>query len=450
MLLLGSALIASAVTFALLKDKKEPIKLGTSNTINDTHKTDIIDVFHSLSDATKICSPVELRPLSGQGVCCSQGWRASVKQSNNHILYIAPCGGGKSYNFVTPNVNSDTKGSFVVTDPVGEIRKNYKGNKKVYILNPFSNESIGYDPLKNCKNEFEVKKLAKIILMNGNDSARKGNATDKMDWIENAVPLLASYLIYCWYSKRYTFAQAIENICTQTMSYLECEIMQDEYDSPKILFESFSKVSASPQTLGSIRNVLNSCLQCFLDNSVKGLFTKPSINFSLLRTEESILFIQIPERHADYFAPLSATFLSQLFDILLDTNGLQIYMFFDEFCNIGKIGSGSEFCNILSTCRKHSISISAALQSLQQLFRTYGEIEGTELKEIFGVIMCASGLRDSTEYISGLLGTTTSNIDGIVKNRPLMSPDEIRRMKTNEILIICANKRPVKDYKICM
>jgi type IV secretory pathway TraG/TraD family ATPase VirD4 len=123
-------------------------------------------------------------------------------------------------------------------------------------------------------------------------------------------------------------------------------------------------------------------------------------------------------------------------------------MLLDELCNIGKIGSGAEFCNILSTCRKHGISISAAIQSLAQLYRTYGELEGKELGEIFGTIMCSGGLRDSSEYISGLLGFVTKGINGITQTKSLMSADEIRQLNDDEVLIICRNKRPVKDYKI--
>jgi type IV secretory pathway TraG/TraD family ATPase VirD4 len=438
--------VGSVVTLIKTKDKKQTIKNGYEQ--KDKHKTDVLDIFYSMSDAKKICSPFELRPLSGEGVWCSSNWRASIEQSLNHILYIAPCGAGKSRRFIIPNINTLTNSSVIVTDPVGEIRESYKGNKKVYKLNPFSDDSIGYDPLQNCNNEFEVKKLARIILMNGNSSARKGVATDKMDWIESAIPLVSSYLLYCWYCKRYTFSQAIENICTQTIGYLEYEIMQDEYESPKIQFKAFSKVDGSPATLASIRNVLNSCMQCFLDDNVRKLFSKPSIDFSLLRKEESILFIQIPERHAEFYSPLSATLMSQLFDILIDTEGLQVFMLFDEFCNVGKIGSGSEFCNILSTARKHGISISAAIQSLTQLYRTYNEIEGKELKELFGTIICSSGLKDSAEYISNLLGNTTKNVNGNLKSEPLMSPDEVRTMSENEVLIVCNNKRAVKDYKI--
>jgi type IV secretion system protein VirD4 len=444
MLLLGGTLIASALIFALLTDKN-PKLVGTIQ--DDTYKKDIADVLYSLSDANKICGSRELRTLTGQGIQCSRNVRLSIKQSNEHILMISPTGGGKSTRLFKPNTKllNQNNCSIVITDPCNEIEKSYKGDKKTYILNPFRDETIGYDPLKNCSSEFEVRKMAKVILLNGNQSSRKGTATNQTDWIEMATPLFTAYLLYCYYCKRYNFSEVIQNICTLPIGYIEAEIMGDDFESPKIEFISFTKVTDAKQTLSSIRSVLNSCLQVFLDSNIKKMFTKNSIDFSRIRKEESILFIQIPERHSEYYAPLSAVLMSQLFDIMLDNDGLQTYMMFDEFCNIGII---PDIAKILSTARKHKLSIIAAIQSLMQLAVMYGDKEAEELHELFKTILITSGLKESADYISKLLGTQDRKIDGIFKTEPLMSADELRRMNSNEVLIICNNKRPVIDYMI--
>jgi len=363
---------------------------------------------------------------------------------------IAPSGAGKSRNFIIPNVNTLKNCSIVVTDPCCEIERSCCTNKKKYIINPFSEHTSGYDPLSNCRSEFEVRKLAKVILVNGSQSARKGNSTNHQDWIEMATPLFTAYLLYCYYSKKYNFKEVVENICTMSIlpvkSHPDCpsilsEIMGDKYDSPKIELESFLQVVGASQTLSSIRSVLNTCLQIFLDRNVQSLLESPNLDFSRLRKEESILFVQIPERHAEYFAPLTATLMSQLIDRLLDNDGLQVYMLFDEFTNIGFL---PDMTKLLSTARKHKLSIVAAIQSLTQLFRVYGEIEGKELQELFKTILCLSGLKNSSEYISKIVGNCTIKD----KTKPLMSEDEIRRMDKNEVLIICNNKRPVLDYII--
>jgi len=324
-------------------------------------------------------------------------------------------------------------------------------NKKKYILNPFSNKTIGYNPLLNCKNEFEVRKIATVILLNGmNSQNSKNSGSNQADFIGMATPLLTAYMLFNYHTKKYSFADMVKNICTMPIVPIKDnnilsiyqEIMTSGVESAIVEMKSFLQVMGSVGTLSSIRIVMNSSLKVFMDSNVKKIFTRPNINLSDIRKTESIVYIQIPEQHADYFSPLVATFLTQMFDNYLENDGLQIFIILEEMCNIGIIPS---LCKLLSTARKHNISIVAAIQSLTQLTAVYGELEGKELTELFKTMLVCGGLRDSTEYISNLLGTKEITEKGIKRTIPLMTPDEIRRMDKDEMLIICNNKRPVLD-----
>jgi type IV secretion system protein VirD4 len=220
------------------------------------------------------------------------------------------------------------------------------------------------------------------------------------------------------------------------------EIDDSKVQSAIIQMNSFLQTKKAEATLSSIRTVLNSCLQLFLDENVKKLFNRPNISMSELRKEESIIYIQIPERHSKYFSPLTATFLTQLFDYLAENDGLQIYCLFDEFTNCGIVPSISK---LLSTLRKHNVSIVAAIQSLNQLYTLYGELLGKEISELFKTTLVCNGLRDSAEYISNLLGIKEYQEKEVTKTKPLMTADEVRRLEDDDILIICKNKRPVID-----
>jgi type IV secretory pathway TraG/TraD family ATPase VirD4 len=408
----------------------------------------------------KLCDWRELKSLMGDGVSLSKNVRLSVKQSNNHICMIAPCESGKSRRFIMQNVNRLKNCSLIVTDPSGEIEKACNPIKKKYILNPFSNNTIGYDPLKNCHSEFEVRKIANVILTNGMNAYNKNNKnSNQQDWVSMATPLLTSYMLVNYHTKKYTFSDMIQNICTMNilpvvvekdkdgkptkiLRSLQQEILDSGVESAIIEFLSFKQVVGAQETLSSIRIVMNSCLQLFLDRSVRKIFEKENIDIAKLRTEESVVYIQIPEHHADYFSPLIATFLTQIFDFMLENDGLETYFLFDEMANNGIINS---ICKILSTARKHNMSIIAAIQSLNQFFTVYGELEGKELIDLFKTIIVCNGLKDSAEYISTLLGTKKYKENDITKTEPLMTPDEVRRLRDNEILVICNNKRPVVD-----
>jgi type IV secretory pathway TraG/TraD family ATPase VirD4 len=373
---------------------------------------------------------------------------------------IAPCESGKSRRFNMPNVNRLTNSSIICTDPSGEIERTCKTNKKKYILNPFSDNSIGYDPLKNCRSEFEVRKITKVILLNGmNVNSDKNKSGNQQDWVGMATPLLSSYMLMNYHTKKYTFSQLIQNICTLNIEpviaerdkegkpikifrSIQQEIFESGIESAIIEFQSFKQVMGASQTLSSIRIVMNSCLQLFLDKNVNKIFEKENIDISKLRTEESIIYIQVPEHHADYFSPLVATFLTQTFDYYLENDGLQLYYLFDELANIGIIPS---FSKLLSTARKHSISINGAIQSLNQLYELYGELSAKVLNELFQTLLICGGLRDSASYISDILGTCDIIENETIQTKPLMTADEIRRLEKDKMLIICKNKRPVID-----
>lgn len=397
----------------------------------------------------RICSPMELSGVEGDGIILSRRVRLSPHQSNEHVLMVAPSGAGKTRKFIIPNVNSLKNCSLVVTDPSGEIERTCKTDKKVYILSPFNINTVGYDPLKLCKNEFEVKKIASVILKNGQVKDAKNGRQD--EWVQMATPLLTAYMLYNYHTRKYNFADMIKNITTMSIlpyknkpeiPSIYVEIMDSGVESAITELEMFMQVMKAEQTLSSIRIVLNSCLQSFLDINTQEIFKKSSIDFSVLRKEQSIVYIQIPERHCEYYSPLSATFLTQLIDSLLDHDGLQTYVLFDEFTNIGIIPN---MCQLLSTARKRKLSIVASIQSLTQLHRVYGEIEGKELRELFKTIMICSGLKDSAEYISEIIGKKRTVKDKTVTMESLMSPDEVRRMDGDTVMIICNNLRPVRD-----
>jgi type IV secretory pathway TraG/TraD family ATPase VirD4 len=411
--------------------------------------------------SNKICSPTELKSLMGEGIKCSKNVRLSVKYSNEHILMIAPSGTGKSRRFMMPNVNKLQNCSIICTDPSGEIERACKTNKTKYILNPFRNDTIGYNPLQNCRSEFEVRKIANVILTNGmNAYSDKSGKSNQTDWVGMSNPLLSAYMLMNYHTKKYSFTEMIKHICTMPIMpeklkdkdgnvikvypSIYQEIIDSNVESAITEIHSFLQVMGAMQTLSSIRTVMNTCLQLFFDNKVKNLLNRPNIDISKIRKEESIIYIQIPENHSDYFSPLTATFLTQLFDYLLGNDGLQCYFLLDEFASgCGIIPSINK---ILSIARKHNISVVAAIQSINQLFSIYGELQAKELRELFKTILVYCGLKDSAEYISEhLLGTKDIKEKDTTHTKPLMSADEIRRMDTDNILIICNNKRPVID-----
>lgn len=447
-MLLGAVIMAAGLTYLAANSTKDKTREMT-----EAPKPDLIDRLRSLcSKDNTICSYRELKSVCGEGIWISENVRLSVAKSNEHILVIAPSGERKTRSVIIPNVNTLKNCSIIVSDPCGEIAASYRGNKRVYIFNPFSDNTIGYDPLIACKSEFDIRNASRSIIMNGCKTARNGTDTDHTNWLEMSLQLFTAYMLYCYNEGKYTFDEAVSNVCTRPIitrfkgeeQSIYDEIMSSNCIGAKKQIKAISQQLKAEATIASIRSTMNSSLQIFMDDNVCKLCTREMIDFSKFRDEESILFIQVPEMYNEYFAPLTATLMGQLITTLLYNKGLQINMLLDEFTNIGAI---PDMAALLSTARKHTISITASIQSINQLARTYSR-DAAELQELFKTVVCTCGLRSSAEYISDLIGVRHSYNNGVESIHPLIDKDEIRRMKQGQVLIVHNNKRPVMDNMI--
>lgn len=402
-------------------------------------------------NTSKIAKHYELNSLKGDGLIISNNVRLSRKYSNEHVLVVMPSGAGKTRRIAMPNVRNLKNCSLIVTDPKGEIARECITDKKTLILNPYSSRTVGYDILENCSNTTEVRKYAKVLLANGNlanqleTGAAAGN--EAVEWLQKATPLLNAYMIYNFYTRKYKFHEMIIRLVSMPLKEIGEEIFNSDITESKIEFQSFMQIAGSPVTLSCIRNVLLTNLQLFLDNSIHNLMSRPSIDLDTLRDKETVLYIQIPERDSTYFSPLTAVLVTQILDRLMDNeDGLQTYLILDEMANIGKI---SGLAQTLSTCRSRRISLLGCIQSLGQLELVYKE-EGRVITDLFKTIVFSGGLKDSSEYASELVGLGKFYKNNQTYIDKLMSSDAVRRLKDDELLIICGNKNPVIDkmYKI--
>lgn len=415
--------------------------MGVTYLLFDDNRNEIEDA--------EITNYKELKNLMGRGITVSENFRLSEKYSNEHILIVAPSGMGKTQRVVIPNVNrlNNELCSVIVTDPKCEIEQICNtSNKKELIFNPYNHKrTIGYDPLLNCKSKTEVRKIAKQILVNGSLSTTQlnGGKTDDSDWIQRATKLLTAYMLWNWKSKKYSFDVLVKRLISSGLKTVGKEILDGECEDAKLLFTSFIQVAKAQQTLACIMDTLSNNLEMFIDDNVSAIMRKPSIDLSSIRDRETILYIQVPERDSVYFSPLTSVFVSQLIDRLLeDKHGLQTYMLFDEFANIGRL---SNLPQTLSTCRSRNISITACIQSLNQLEIVYDKYSKV-LTDLFKTTVFMAGLKDSAEYASNLTGMQEKEKEGVTGK--VLTSDQIRRLNEEDCLIICGNKQPVID-KLC-
>ena len=436
----------------------------------------------------------ELNGLTGtDGFTISKNVRLSAEKSYEHVMVLGPTGSGKSSSFFIPNLlDLDGIHSAVVTDPKGEMYE---------LTSPYL-ESLGYnivklEPLHPERNEFfynplaiiddatEIRNIAQLILTNGNKAVEisTGSSSSGAEWINMSIPLLAASFAYVKeFGKTKSIPEAIDIILNGNLKSMD-EMFRKCPDAYK-LFLIFKSAGESEKTISSIKSVLTTNVQLFTDPKVAKFVTAPMVynengekipdeerlfNPLILRKKPTVLFVCVPEAKATMMMPLMSVFFTQLLEITMEQKtGQPILYMLDEFANIGVIPS---IATVTATARSRKIGISIGIQGVEQLKRNYGDENAEDIMNNLKTKMIYSGLTGtSAQYVSDLAGVTTietksystQNTPGqdvvtsiftgpsVQKSgtrREVITPDEVRRMDEDKVLIIAHNRNPVFDAK---
>ena len=135
-----------------------------------------------------------------------------------------------------------------------------------------------------------------------------------------------------------------------------------------------------------------------------------------------------------------------------------IFFFLDEFGNLGRLPG---FSSLITAVRKRRVSVSLVLQSITQLNEMYGDNGAEIIMENCASKLYFPGLSIKTcEMLSRTLGKKTvfydakefSESDVVLQQelkqkrevaKPLLFPDEIRRMEKNKALFLHSNLAPM-------
>lgn len=435
----------------------------------------------------------ELKPFLGHdGFSISKKIQLSAKSSYEHCLVLGPTGSGKSSAFFIPNLLSlDGSHSAVVTDPKGEmynLTKNYLesiGYRTIKICPlDLSQNDYKYNPLYLTDDDQKIRDIAQIILINGGKSVEisTGSGMSSSEWINMSIPLFAASLCYVkYFGKTKSIPEAIDLILRDSMQEMEEKFKQNKFAYRQFLI--FKSSAESEKTLASIKSVLTSNVQIFLEDKIEN-FVTPNILYNeygdesidtnslldptTLRDQPTVLYICIPENQSTYMMPITSVMYYQILNMNISKyDGYPIFCFFDEFPNSGSV-LGID--TIISTCRSRRIGVSICTQGIEQLQQVYGEkIASTILNNLKTKLIFSGLTGDSAKYVSDLAGFTTieaknyssgggvggktmaesiftgQNVSKSGVRRELFTTDEIRTLPKEKVLVIAHNANPIMD-----
>ena len=187
-----------------------------------------------------------------------------------------------------------------------------------------------------------------------------------------------------------------------------------------------------------------------------------------LGVEKRAIFCVIPDND-DTFNFMVSILYTQLFDQLFrladstpefhGTLPVHVRLMMDEFANVA---TPENFVKILAVARSRNISCDIILQNISQIKSKYKDDWETIIGNCDSLVYLGGNDYSTFEYISKLLGKQTIRTKGQsigkgshgsssdsyqVTGRELMTPDEVRRMKRSDCLVMISGEAPVRDKK---
>ena len=245
------------------------------------------------------------------------------------------------------------------------------------------------------------------------------------------------------------------------------ELERRDPQHPAVLqFKSF--MLGAKKTLQSI--LISAAANLYMFNSRKfaEMTSRDEMFLSRMGLEQRALFIVLPDNDTT-FNFIATMLYTQLFDQLFrladstpEYNGalpVHVRLMMDEFANVAL---PKNFKNILAVCRSRNISCDIILQNIAQLKSLFKDDWEGIIGNCDTLLYLGGNEYGTYEYLSKILGKETertksqsigkgsrgSSSDSLqTAGRELCMPDEIRRMRDDECLLLMRSEDPVIDRK---
>ena len=433
----------------------------------------------------QIASPI-MGKLSENGTDNYVGIPETQGMSRNIMVYGSP-GTGKSRGFVMPFIMQAVKRgeSLVICDPKAEFYEMYSEylRNEGYFVRSYNlldlEASDGWNCLMDSAKDINlVQHIAEIIIRNTSaDSERE-------DFWSKAEKNLLMALIHLVQTRTYPQSDQLlpeeerslgaiyQLIASTNVNELDAQFRALPAGHPAL--PPYGIFRQAPHNIwGNILIGLGSRLNVFQNKLVDAITKHNEINLELPGKQKCAYFCIISDQD-DTLRFLSSMFFSLLFIKLFDFARqsesrrlpVRVNVLMDEFCNLDLPNSKKW----LSVSRSRNCDIQCVAQSVSQLADRYPKTEWQELVgdcdyQLF--LGCNDGM--TADFISSQCGTMTVRTEDTntpvppflypmaprpymhrksTTSRPLLMPDEVRRLPKNQAILLIRGEKPIKLYKV--
>ncbi len=408
---------------------------------------------------------------------------------NNNVLIAGGSGCGKSFKWVEPNIMQMT-GSYIITDPKGELCADTAGflheygyNVKCLNLIEFK-KSSWFNPFKYLRTDTDVIKLIASLIKN---TTPKGTSPSDPFWEKAEGLFLQSLFQYVWREgvedeqgiKKHNIGAVLQLLQEAEFkvdargqkldSKLDIRMYQlEQKNSQHPAVIQYNKVMrGAADTVRSIIISANARLAPIQSPEIIELLSEDEFDIQTIGSQKTVVYCIIPDVDKTYNF-LVGLFYTQVFQTLYYTSdfiynkALPVHVTFllDEFANVAL---PDDFCSLLSTMRSRNISAVIIIQNFGQLkelfkdsqdniegncdtFIFLGGNESSTHEKVSKAIGKQTIYKKSSSVTRGKNGSSSSSED--ILGRDIMMPDEVRKLKRNECIVLINGFDAIKDEKI--
>ncbi len=472
--------------YKTVRDKERGIEIlpeGTHGTSGWMNKNELLEVLEK-GELDSLEETLFGKLDSGEYVSLKD-----MRGMNKNIIIYGSPGTGKSRGFVMPFALQAVKRneSLIMVDPKAEFYEMYSEffREQGYTVKAYNLldlcASDGWNCVAETANDLNlVQNVAEIIIDN------TSSESDRDDfWAKAEKNLLMALLHYVGSLKHpgtdkllpieeRSLGTIYKILSTTSVQELDAKFRNLPPDHPALPPYGIFR-QAHKQIWGNIIIGLGNRLNVFQNKLVDDITKHHEIDLTLPGKEKCAYFCIISDQDSS-LEFLSSMFFSLLFVKLFDFARCQenrrlpvcVNVLMDEFCNISLLESKK----IFSVARSRNINIQAAIQSIAQIANRYPK---NEWQEIIGDCdyQLFLGCNDmmTAEHISDQCGEITVRINNSMipmtplfspvlhttrpythnktsTGRPLMMPDEVRRLPKDESILLIRGSKPLKLNKI--
>ena len=384
-----------------------------------------------------------------------------------HALVAAPTRSGKGVGVVIPNLLF-WNGSVVVLDIKKENYEITAGHRSkhhpVYMWSPMDDHSARYNPFDFITQEgprriTDLQKLAEILL------PRPAHG-EKM-WVNEAQSLFLgiALLVLDDPAVPSTLGQVYRTLMGETdlVKIAEDALEKDALESACREALANFKNKAEKERSG-VKSNLTSALALWANPNIDAATAASDFDLREFRRKRAAVYVGVGQDQLLTLAPLLNLFFQQAVAELSKSRAgkdepYEVLFLIDEFAMLGAMPTLQKGLALLAG---YNIRIVLICQGLGQLEEIYGR-QGTEgiLQNCALQIFFASNDDSTTHYISNRLGTKTVQVKSRSQSqdwktttstsyvpRPMLPPEEVRRLHPKRAIIFKETARPVLADKI--